>query len=72
METSEDKKYWWQEDWTQEIGLLLIGIMVVVCILFPPNATEVFTVVCTAIGAIGGYLTGKKLDHTGGNNENKH
>ncbi|MCG7851923.1 MAG: hypothetical protein MIO92_05320 [Methanosarcinaceae archaeon] len=66
METSEDKRHWWQEDWTQEIGLIVIGIMVGICVLAPPPSTEVFTVAGTAIGAIGGYLTGKKLNENGG------
>jgi hypothetical protein len=63
-----DKRHWWQEDWTQEIGLLMIGFMVCFCIVWPPKSPEAFAVVGTAIGAIGGYLTGKKYNENGGSN----
>lgn len=52
-----DKRRWWQEDWTQEIGLIVIGVMIIACILSPSQTPEVFAVVGTAIGAIGGYMT---------------
>ena len=64
-----DKRQWWQEDWTQEIGLIMIGCMVIVCILWPPKSSEAFAVLGTAIGAIGGYLTGKKYNGKEGNGE---
>jgi len=52
-------KKWWTEDWTQEIGLIVLGLIAVLALLVLGEADAKLVAVGVA-GVIGGYLTGKK------------
>ncbi|MGD9212816.1 MAG: hypothetical protein PVI90_18675 [Desulfobacteraceae bacterium] len=65
MATNIDKKRWWQEDWTMELGLIILGIVGSLAI-WKLGATDGKTIAVATITGIAGVLTGKKLNGNGG------